>query len=249
MSPEELYLEYVVKERSDRDIAEERGTYSNRIRRLRIKWGIPSRDKSEAQAIALQKGRHSHPTKGKPRPEETRLRISEALATAWSEKTGEERARHAERAKHQWETTSEATKELMRQKAAVAVREAAESGSKFERFLFEELTGKGYKVEFHKDDLLPNEKLHLDLYLPEKRVAIEVDGIAHFEPIWGEEYLQKRRSADLQKTGLVLQLGLVFIRIKQTSKSLSEKKKRAVLAQILSVLQEGGESRLVEIGA
>ena len=247
LSPEVLQQEYLTKGRSDRDIASEYGTYPNAVRRLRLRYGIPSRDKEEAQKLALKSGRHPHPTKGSKRNAGTKEKISDAVADAWAKKSDEERTQHAQRAKLQWDEMGEYEKEAMRQKAAVAVREAAEFGSKLERFLHESLLQHNYEVHYHKEDLLPSEKLHVDLYLPKPKVAIEVDGIAHFEPIWGEEYLAKRQAADLEKTGLILSLGLIFIRIKQTKKSMSDKRMRDVLTDILKVLDEGGESRLVEI--
>ena len=248
LTPDYLREEYTVKGRSDRDIAQEHQTYPNAVARLRRKYGIASRDRSEAQRLALENGRHGHPTKGRTRSDKEKLRISESVAQAWEEKTDTEREQHVARAKRQWEQMSEADKESMRMKAAQAVREAADRGSKLERFLLEELTAQRLRVEYHKTDLLPNEKLHVDMYLPSLRVAIEVDGIAHFEPIWGPEYLEKRRAADREKTGLVLGLGLFFIRIKHTSRSLSDKRKRDLLARLLLVLsEEHKEPQMVEI--
>jgi very-short-patch-repair endonuclease len=248
LTQEYLHREYTLNGRSDRDIAQSHNTYPNAIARLRHRYGIASRDKSMAQKLALEQGRHSHPTKGRSRSEGERLQISEGVARAWEVKSNEDRQEHIAKAKRQWDAMSEGDKEVMRAKAAVAVREAAEHGSKLERFLLEELAARGHRVEYHKDDLLSNEKLHVDLYLPTIRVAIEVDGIAHFEPIWGPEYLEKRQAADKEKTGLILGLGLVIIRVKHVARSLSAKRKRELLAQLLKVLNEKPtEPKVLEI--
>lgn len=57
--------EYVKKERSTYDIADETGTYANKIRRELRHYGYELRNRSEAQTAALKYGRHPHPKKGK----------------------------------------------------------------------------------------------------------------------------------------------------------------------------------------
>ena len=83
-----------------------------------------------------------------------------------------------------------------------------------EKYLFDFLTSMDLRVEKHKEHILQNEKFHIDLYVPECRTAIEVDGPMHFEPIRGEEKLQQRMAADSQKNGLILSAGMVLIRVK-----------------------------------
>jgi hypothetical protein len=73
-------VEFVQKERSMHDIAEEHGTYVNKIRRELLSFGYQPRGKSEAQKIALKTGRHKHPTKGRERPPEVRSKISASVA-------------------------------------------------------------------------------------------------------------------------------------------------------------------------
>lgn len=75
-------VEYNEKLRSVRDIAEEHGTYPNKIRREILSHGYHLRDKSAAQKAALQSGRHKHPTKGRARPLEVKLKISNSVAEA-----------------------------------------------------------------------------------------------------------------------------------------------------------------------
>ena len=64
---------------------------------------------------------------------------------------------------------------------------------------------------------------------------IEVDGPSHFEPVWGEENLKKNQRSELEKTGLVLEQGLVLIRIKQT-KRISDRYLRSVIEKLLEVI-------------
>lgn len=77
-------VEYVDKQRSIHDIAKEHKTYPNKIRREILDSGYVLRDKSEAQKAALKSGRHKHPTKGKERPLETRLKIAASVTEARS---------------------------------------------------------------------------------------------------------------------------------------------------------------------
>jgi hypothetical protein len=74
--------EYVDKERSFHDLAREHGTYPNKIRREVLGFGYAPRDKSAAQRAALKSGRHKHPTKGRERPLEVRLKIAASVSEA-----------------------------------------------------------------------------------------------------------------------------------------------------------------------
>lgn len=96
-----------------------------------------------------------------------------------------------------------------------AVRQSSKKGSKLEHFLLENLIADGYKVEFHKEQLLANTKLQIDLFLPTMSIAIEVDGPSHFLPVWGQDTLAKNQKYDKKKTGLIIGKGLKLIRIKQ----------------------------------
>ena len=60
---------------STHEIAKNLKTYPNKIRRTLIKNGIRVRNSSEAQKVALEKGTSEHPTKGKTRTEEEKLKI------------------------------------------------------------------------------------------------------------------------------------------------------------------------------
>jgi hypothetical protein len=77
-------------ERSIGDIAKELDTYPNKVRRALKSHGIKLRDKGSAQAVALKKGRSSHPTKDKGHSEESKLKISESVAQNWENLSDEE---------------------------------------------------------------------------------------------------------------------------------------------------------------
>jgi very-short-patch-repair endonuclease len=237
LSREYLVHEYGEKERSTYDIAAECNTYPNCIRRLLKKYHIPLRDKSEAQTVALESGRHKHPTKGNKRPENIRIKISEGVARAWARLQPEEKQKRINTAKEQWEAMTDEQRERFRKLAAEAVRKAAEEGSALEKFLFVELIRHGYNPDFHRTHIVSNEKLHIDLFLSELKTAIEVDGPAHFFPIWGEQNLAKHLTSDSEKTGLILAQGYVLIRIKNLLKNVSKIQYRKVLTKLLDTLQ------------
>lgn len=219
---------------SSYEIAEHLGTYSTKILRALRFLGAESRSYSEAQKLAIKKGRSKAPVeKGAKLSEAHKIAMSEGRSKAWSEISDEERSRISEMGKAQWAAMSDEQKSNLRSLAAEAVREASREGSKTEKFLRAALTEAGWSVRFHDKSLIESTKLEVDLYIVELKTAIEIDGPAHFLPIWGEENLAKHQKADDKKTGLLLNAGYTVLRIKQLTKSLSQKKERDVLKAVL----------------
>lgn len=248
-----LNEEYIVKNRSCDDIAVELGTYRHRVRRALIKNSIPLRSQSDAQSAALKSKRAKHPTKGTHRPESVKVLISEGVANNWSQITPEELERRSNISSRNWENMSAEDKEKLLKAGREAVLKAAKDGSKLERFLQEGLTKAGYVIEYHKEGLIAGDKLQIDMFVPRLSTAIEIDGPSHFFPIWGDEQLSKTMESDRKKTGLLLEAGIVIIRIKQVAKSLSQKLQRDILASVLETLImverefPNQTSRLIEI--
>lgn len=239
--------------KSPYEIAEEFGTYPNKIRRALIKSGRTPRNKSEAQKTALEKGRSPHPTKGKNRPKETKLKISETISETIAKLPKKKKQERARKSKENWDKKSDIEKELFFKAAAEGVRGAAKEGSRLEKFLRTGLTKAGFSIEYHKKHLVANEKLHLDLFIPSLKTAIEIDGPAHFIPIWGEESLKKHQKADREKTGLLNTSGFYLIRVKNLRKQVSAKLERDILTKIVNALNDikSGKQKelLVEIEA
>lgn len=82
-----LTREYVLSNRSTYELAQEKGTYPNMIRRALMQHALQRRTRSEAQRIALKAGRHTHPTQGKRRSQEVRERISKGALHAKSQRS------------------------------------------------------------------------------------------------------------------------------------------------------------------
>ena len=238
LTREYLIEQYVKSKRSFADISSEFGTYPNKILREAIRFGIKPRDKSNAQKNALKSGRHKHPTKGTQRSKETKIKISNKVSESWQNISDKEYNRRIKQSQKRWEKMSKADKDALMKAAGEGVRKAGKEGSKMEKFLLEGLTKSGREVIFHKMGLIANQNLEIDLFLPDSKVAIEVDGPSHFFPIWGEENLQKVIKSDAQKSGLLLQSGLVVLRIKHITKNFSAKRRRDLLAKVINVLEQ-----------
>ena len=176
---------YLNRQWSTYQIAENLNTYPNKIRRLLKKHGVELRSKGEAQKIALEEGRTEHPTKGKVMKASTKLKISEKQGELWDNMPEEKRQQRVETGKDSWNKKTAAEREALIKKAHEAVQEACRIGSKLDHFVLEELSKGGFVVEFHKEHWLQNNRLQIDLFVPELRTAIEVDGHSHFRPVWG----------------------------------------------------------------
>ena len=97
--------------------------------------------------------------------------------------------------------------------------------------------------------------MEVDLFVPGLKTAIEIDGPAHFLPIWGEESLQKHIRADAQKAGMLINRGYVILRVKNLIKNISQKRMRDILNQVIDELEKidkkfpSSAKRLIEIEA
>lgn len=241
MNENEILHMYKNENKSTYEIAEHFNTYPNKIRRILLKNGEKLKDKSEAQKLVLSQGKVEHPTQGKPRSKKTKLKISQSQGKVWDSLSEEERQRRSLIGKETWNKKTDVEKAEFLQKAGNSIRLAAKHGSKMERFLLEALLKEGFRVEFHKTQWMQNAELEMDLYVPELKTVIEVDGPSHFEPVWGHENLAKNKMSDLQKDGLVLHHGLVMVRVRQ-NKRLSQRYMRETLDNLLNLLYKIKES-------
>lgn len=228
--------QYHEKKKSWKEIADMLNTYPNRVRRDAKKLGVKSRSKSDAQKTALSEGRREHPTKGKKLSDATKLKISESQGKVWDSLTDEEKLYRSQIGREAWNSKTDDEKDEFFRKATAGVQEAARSGSKVEKYLSDFLIEKGYRVDRHKEHFLKNEKFHIDLYIRDCITAIEIDGPSHFEPVFGEDRLQKRQAADSQKNGLVLSSGMALIRVKLLKRD-SQRQFRRVALSVLEVLE------------
>jgi len=218
------------------EIAKKFNTYPNKIRRILIKENIRLDSKSEAQRKSYENGTTKIPTAGKKRTKEEKIKISKGLQKTWSNLSEEEYKRRSDASRKRWDNLSEKDKQEMQSLAIKAIQRAGKEGSKLEKYLKYELTKSGYSIEIHKKNLLPNVNLEIDMYFPDLKAIIEIDGPSHFLPIWGEEKLQKQIKADAAKTGLILSKGFVIIRVKNLKNSTSLYSQEKLKANIENIL-------------
>jgi very-short-patch-repair endonuclease len=240
---------YIKEHKSFQEIAELYDTYANKIRRDAIKFKIKIRDKSSAQKNALKTGKHKHPTKGTQRSEETKNKIGQSIIENWDQMTDQAKNNRKEKAKQLWNSLSEDEKQERLIAANQAVRTTSKTGSKLEHHILKCLISDSYKVDFHKEQILSNTKLQLDLFLPTMNIVIEIDGPSHFLPVWGKESLEKNKRYDQKKSGLIIGKGLKLIRIKQTH-DFSKARANQVYSQLKLILndkQAFTNSNIIEI--
>lgn len=236
-----LKKEYEIRGRSTGSIAKENKTYANTIRRALIKLRIPLRTKSQAQKNFLDK--NEHPMTGIPRSDTTKKKISEGIQGHFDTLTDEEmdarKAAQSERALRKWEnmTNDERKKNII--KMHKANREMSGMGSKNENLVAELLGGAGYKIVQRSNDYSPRKQFEIDIAIPGHSIAIEWDGAAHFEPIYGESNLQRVMAKDIRKEKTLTQFGWTVIRCRDHSTAHSLAFCRRAVNQIIEVIKTG----------
>lgn len=219
-------------------LAKEYGTYTQKIFRALKKMGTKFRDKSEAQKLALEQGRSDHPTEGKRMSPEQKRSLGVAISASYENSTQEDKERRSEAARNRYNARSDEDKAKLRRKASKAVLDSAVRGSKLERFLLDQLTNLGYAVVYHKKGFILNDNLEIDLLIPAMKVAVEVDGIFHYEDVWDNGSLAKTQFKDAEKNGLLLTAGYVVIRLSNLAKSCSQYYMRERLTALVKCLDE-----------
>jgi very-short-patch-repair endonuclease len=236
MNQKQIVDLYTKENKSTYEIAQMLSTYPNKIRRILIKNGVEIKDKSQAQKNAIVKGTAKIPTQGLHRTQAEKLKISESMRQSWKNMGEEEYNQRVDKARSRWHNMDESEKDRILALAIKGVQIAGKEGSKLEKFIQRELTKEGYKVDFHKKQLIANENLEIDMSLPEIKTIIEIDGPSHFLPIWGEEKLQKQIRADSHKTGLILSKGWAIIRVKNLSDTVALSAKEHLKNQLITLL-------------
>lgn len=234
-----LLEEYVHRQRSMASIAREQKVYVPLIRRCLIFHGITRRSKAEAQKLALETGRHKHPTKGRPRRESTKRKISKGVYQAWIELDPEIKNLRIHEARQRWQTMSSTMKSAVMQSALKGALQAAHQGSRLEKIL------KKYLGE--RRQVLSRVRLDgqtVSLFLPEDNVCILVDGPSHFLPWWGEDHLQKITARDQEKQKKLFQMGYSVIRVKYLSTDTSKFRLDELIKTISDAIEQSATNQL-----
>jgi len=215
LTQELLFEEYYTHSKSLHDIAKEYNTYPMYVSRLMKKYEIDSRPKSETQRLAIEK---NHPTRGRERTEEEKKKISVAGSNAW---TDERRDQASDLLKKRWEKSTDKEKEVLMHKARVGLHKTTVYGSRLEKIIWHTLEENSIVFD-SQCPILSGEKFKVDIWLTGLNTVIEVDGISHIEPIFGEEKLEKTRIADDRKNKLLLANEFNVIRLIITKKNISK---------------------------
>lgn len=227
--------EYVDKKKSVREISREQNTYPTKIYRELTQFGFNIKGKSEIQKERLKTV--PHPTKGKHRTEREKHKIGKGVSENWKSLPRDEVLRRVNENLNVFGKMSKKEEAKIRKLAAQEIHRTAKRGSKIERFFVDKLTSHGYKVIWHKE--IPHkEKMIVDIYLPDEKIVIEVDGISHFEPIWGEDKLKQQQRADKEKNGILTGYGLSVIRFKVSHRNYNLTKLFNAFEKLLESIQK-----------
>lgn len=241
LTKEYLIEQYIVQNKSPQQIATENGIpHANTIRRLIKKMDIKVRNKSDAQKKAIKSGRTSHPTKGKKRDKETKLKISKANL---SKQTEESREKKSKAAKERWANMTDEERAASIKVRTEGIKRAAKEGSGTEKICVECLQQAGFYIDKHRKGLILNDKLEVDIFIPEIATVIEVDGPAHFLPIYGPEKLLKHIAADTRKAGLLINYGFRLIRVRLMKKTVSKVDEEYMKQQLLEICNNLKENK------
>jgi hypothetical protein len=118
--------------------------------------------------------------------------------------------------------------------------------SKLEVWLETKLTDLYPKLEIHynrKDAILSE----LDFYLPSLKLAFELNGIFHYEPIYGPELLERTQNNDNRKFQACLERGIEFCTIDSSKqKRFTEKSSQPYLDIICNIINQKTASLGIE---
>jgi hypothetical protein len=109
------------------------------------------------------------------------------------------------------------------------------SRSKIELFLEEILPKDFPNITFNFNDkqTIGSE---LDIYMPQLKIAIELNGIIHYEPIYGESTLIRTQNNDKKKMINCANLGIELIVINMGKKGLSKSQREEIYQEIYSII-------------
>lgn len=194
------------------------------LSRFMKKHGITSRDKAEAQKNYLKD--HEHQMQGKKHSDSTKQKISKGLGEFWdklSEDDKEELKKKIGSAwRRKWQQMSDTDRRAMMESLSNKAKEMQGQGSRFERFVAEELRKRGYAVEERSVNYTAGKQFEVDIALPKERIAIEIDGPTHFLPIHGEDHLKEQQERDARKDELITGTGMNMLRIRDNNGPLSQ---------------------------
>lgn len=204
---------------------------------------VEIRDSSEAQKLAIEKGRTEHPTEGKERTEEEKAAISNGISSFLDSLSSEELEKRSEaiRKGHEekWNSLSEKEKRSVMSKMNQAKVGVSRSGtSKVETAIYKELVRRGIscvpKYQIEKTGM----EIDILINVGRKSYALEVDGPTHFRDIYGEKNLEKVIEKDSKKDIILKESGFYVIRARDMTSSVSKRRIEKAVDEILAITEK-----------
>ena len=227
------------------------GTFANTIRRALKRHSIDTRTKSDAQKNFLDD--NDHPMLGRERTDDERRKISKGIQHHWDGLTPEEDRRRredmAERARMKWEWLSDEEKDATIKSMHKANREKAGLGSKNENAVANLIREEGYVVYQRTTEYSPRRAFEIDIAIASERIAIEWDGAAHYEPIYGDDALKKTMEKDGRKNAALVDHGWKVIRCRDHSTAHSLAFCNRATAKIINAIRNIKDGEILEIDA
>lgn len=254
---EQNYAEYLdqkynKEELSYHEIGRLLNKHPTQIMRDCKKLGFKTRNKSDAVKVRQKKGIYKTPTEGKHLSEKTKAKISESINEHYKNISDEERDILSKTGKASWAKRDKENQQQFRQKAVEGRLKAAKEGSKQELFVIETLKDAGYRPIHQKVLIFGAYKYKIDIMLVDVNVCIEVDGPSHFQPIWGQEKLEKTIASDNIKNGNLISQKFHVIRLRYKSSRFSHEVKENIKKELLESIEKIKKSKtpqLLYIGA
>jgi very-short-patch-repair endonuclease len=218
-------------------IARSCGISPTTVKKHLAKYGVRIKTISESRAILVKEGR-SNLVNISDRPD-IKEKIGRGVTKHWLGLSPEEKEVFSQRKKDYWAANQDKIEEITKE-GMKAIRATHRTGSKLEKFVAAELVKAGYLVETHKKRQIVNKLFHLDIFLPQESIAIEIDGILHHTAMVGEDELKRTKLRDRRKNGLLLGSGCSIIRV-QYRRKFSAARARHVVQYVLAHIK-----RLVE---
>jgi len=109
--------------------------------------------------------------------------------------------------------------------------------SKMEIFISQQIRESFSSLQLIENDRSLCKGLELDLFLPELNLAIEINGPVHYDPIYGEKYLESIQERDFRKNNICQTQNIEILTIKNYGKFLIENGNRIWFEQIKPVIE------------
>lgn len=102
------------------------------------------------------------------------------------------------------------------------------------------------EIHFNKNEAISAE---LDIYIPSLKLAVELNGIFHYEPIFSEEKLEKIQNNDQRKLQACAERGISFCVIDTSSQKIFKEKTSLRFLEIITTLIDGKLGSLKAVAA